>query len=145
MYYLFSIFIFQELGPVNKLCSGTRWPSLRCARGLLRPSSTFTFPTTLGDLSTSLYAVLEDYAHHQACLHFQPRSGTCPPVSTPCSGTVATTEHVYILNHARGLINHSLHCAQGLLRSLFDHSLGTVLLSYIWIGLIYNWGAILIF
>jgi hypothetical protein len=67
--------------------------SLRCARGLLRPPSTFTFPTTLGDLSTTLYAVLEDCADHRARLRSQPRSGTCPPVPTPCSGTVPTTEH----------------------------------------------------
>ena len=93
MYYLFSIFIFQEFGPVDKLRSGTcrLFPtlcpgtppttehvyvlnharglvdySLRCARRLCRPPSTFTFPTTLGDLSTSPYAVLRDCTDHRA-------------------------------------------------------------------------------
>ena len=74
----------------------------------------FTFPTTLGDLSTSLYAVLEDCANHRARLRFQPCSETCPPVPTPCSGTVPTTEHVYVLNHARGLADQSLCRARGL-------------------------------
>ena len=105
--------------------------SLCCARELLRPPSTFTFRTMLGDMSTSLYTMLEDCADHRARLRLQPRSGTCPPVPLPCSGTVPTTEHVYILNRARGLVNHSLHCAGGMLRSLSDHSLGTALLSYI--------------
>jgi len=72
------------------------------------------FPTTLGDLSTSLYAVLEDYANHQARLCSQQRSGTCPPVPTPYSGTVPTTEHVYVPNHPRGLVVQSLCHARGL-------------------------------
>ena len=61
--------------------------SLRCARGPLRPPSMFTFPTTLG---------------------------TCRLVSTLCSKTVLTTEHVYVLNHARGLVHQSLRRARGL-------------------------------
>jgi len=85
----------------------------------------------LGDLSTSPYVVLEDCADHRECLRSQPCSGTGRPVSMPCSGTVLTTEHDYILNRARGLINHSLRCARDLLRLLSDHSMGTVFLSYI--------------
>ena len=141
MYYLFFIFIFQGFGPVDKLRSGTRrlFPtlcpgtapttehvyvpnharglvdySLCCARRLCRPPSTFTFPTTLGDLSTGPYAVLGDCADHRARLRSQPRLGTCLPVSTPCSGTVPTTEHVYVPNHARGLADQSLCRARGL-------------------------------
>jgi len=90
----------------------------------------------LGDLSTSAYAVLEDCADHRARLRSQPCSRTGRPVSMSCSGTVLTTEHDYIPNHARGLINHSLHCARDLLRLLSDHSIGTAFLSYIWIGLV---------
>ena len=85
MYYLFSIFICLEFGPVDKLRSGTRrlLPTLcpgtapttkhvyfsnharglvdyylRCARRLRRPPSTFTFLTTLGDCTDhrALYA-----------------------------------------------------------------------------------------
>ena len=120
MYYLFSIFIFQVFGSVHKLrsrtrrlfptlCSGTAPTtehvyvpnharglvdlSLRCARILCRPLSTFTFPTTLGDLSTSLYAVLGDYADHRARLRSQLYSGTGRSVSMSCSGTVLTTDH----------------------------------------------------
>ena len=140
----YSLYLFfSSLAQSTSYARGLVDYSLRCARGLLRPPSTFTFPTRLGDLSTTLYTVLEDCADHRAHLRFQPRSGTCPPVPTPCSGTVPTTEHVYILNSARGLVNHSLYCARGLLWSLSNHSLGTILISYIWIGLIYNWGVIL--
>jgi len=113
--------------------------SLHCARGLLWPPCTFTFPTTLGDLSTSLYVVLKDCADHRSRLRSQPRSGTCLPVSTPCSGTVLTTEHVYVPNHAPALVDQSLCRARGLcwlpivlgdssitpcvvLRTCFDHS-----------------------
>ena len=39
---------------------GLVYQSIRRARGLCRPSSTFTFPTMLADWSTSLYAVLGD-------------------------------------------------------------------------------------
>jgi len=131
MYYLFSIFIFRSLVQSTSCAWGLVDYSLRCAWGLLRPPSTFTFLTTLGDLSTSLYVVFEECTDHRACLRFQPRSGTCPPVPTPCSGTVPTIEHVYILKHAWGLINHSLPCARGLFQSLSDHSLGTALLGYI--------------
>jgi len=158
MYYLFSIFIFQEFGPVNKLRSGTRqlFPTLcsgtaptnehvyvsnhawrlvdwssRCARRLRRSSSTFMFPTTLGDLSTSPYAVLGDCADHRARLRSQPCSGTGRPVSMPCSETMLTTEHDYIPNRAWRLINHSPRCARDLLRLLSDHSLGIAFLSYI--------------
>jgi len=150
MYYLFSIFFFKSLARSTSYARGLVDCSLRYARGLLRPPSMFTFPTTLGDLSTSLYAVLEDCADHRARLRSQPRSGTCPPVSTPCSRTVPTTEHVtfptmfghwstslyavlgdclttehdYIPNRARRLINHSLRYARDLLRLLSNHSLG---------------------
>ena len=51
----------------------------------------FTFPTTLGDLLTSLYAMLGDCADHRARLRFQPRSRTCRPVSTLCSGLALIT------------------------------------------------------
>ena len=122
---------FRSLAQSTSYARGLVDHPLRCARGLLRPPSMFTFPTTLRELSTSLYAVLEDCADHRARLHSQPRSGTCLPVPTPYLRTVPTTEHVYILNRARGLVNHSLRCARGLLRSLSDHSLGTALLSYI--------------
>jgi len=105
----------------------------------------FTFPTTLGDLSTGLYAVLENCVDHRACFHFQPHLGTGWPVPTPCTGTVSTTEYVYVPNHARGLVNHSLHCARGLFWSPSDPSLGTTLVSYIWTRLIYNRVAIWIF
>ena len=89
MYYLFSIFIyFSEV-----------WPSQQA---------------TLGDSSTILYAVLEDSADHRARLRSQPRSGTCQPVPTSCSGTVLITEHVYVSNHARGLVDQSLCRARGL-------------------------------
>jgi len=114
MYYLFSIFIFQKFSPVNKLRSGTRrlFPTL--CRGLLRLPSMFTFPTTLGDISTSLYTGLKDCADHRAYLRSQPCSGTCPSVPTPCSETVSTTEHVYVPNHARGLVDQFLCRARGL-------------------------------
>ena len=149
--------VFRSLAQSTSYARGLINYSLRCARGLLRPPSTFMFPTTLGDWSTSLYAMLEDCADHRACLrsqprsgtcrlvstlclktadhqarlHSHPRSGTCPPVPTSCSGTIPTTEHVYIPNHAWGLVNHSLRCSRGLLRSLSDHSLGTALITYI--------------
>jgi len=93
------------------------------------------FPTTLRDLSTSLYVVLKDCVDQRSRLCSQPHLRTCWTVSTLCSGTVLTTEHVYVSNHARGLVDQSLRCARGLLRSLFDHSLWTALLSYIWIEL----------
>jgi len=106
--------------------SFTRWcdPPGGKHRQVYGPPSTFTFPTTLGDLSTSPYVVLGDCADHRACLRFQPCSRTGRPVSMPCSGTVLTTEHDYIPNRARRLINHSLRCAQDLLRLLSNHSLG---------------------
>jgi len=83
------------------------------------------FPTTLGDLSTSLYAVLGDCADHRARLRSQPCSETGQSVSMPCSETVLTT------NRVCRLMNHSLRCARDLLRSLSDHSLGTAFLDYI--------------
>ena len=128
--------------------------SLRCARGLLRPPSTFTFPTTLGDLSTSLYAVLEDCADHRACLRSQPRSGTCPPVHTPCSGTPSTftfatrlggwSISLYVVLgdcadhrarlHSQNMLGDlsiiSLRRARDLLRLLSNHSLRIAFLSY---------------
>ena len=132
LYTTYSLYLFfRSLAQSTSYGRGLVDYSLCYARGLLRLQSTFTFPTTLGELSTSLYAVLEDYADHLACLRSQPHSGTCPPVSTPCSGTVPTTEHVYISDRARGLVNNSLRCARGLLRSLSDHSLKTALLGYI--------------
>ena len=118
MYDLFSIFIFQEFGPVDKLPSGTRrlFPTLcsgtapttehvyvpNHARGLVdyspcyarrlcRPPSTFTFPTTLGDLSTGPYAVLGNYTDHRACLHSQPCSGTRQSLPSLCSGFTSIT------------------------------------------------------
>ena len=51
---------------------------------------------------------------HRARLRSQPHSGTCPLVSTLCSKTVLTTEHVYVPNHALGLVNHSLRRTRGL-------------------------------
>ena len=115
---------------------------------------------TLGNSSTIPYAVLGDCFDHRTRLHSQPRSEIYRLVSALCSkttnhaqrlvihslsrarGTVPTTEHVYIPNHAqglvdqslccaRGLVNHFLRCAQGLLRSITDHSSGIALLSYI--------------
>ena len=105
MYYLFSILL---------LCLGTcrLFPTL-CS-GTTPTTEHFMFPTTLGDMSTSLYAVLEDCADHRIRLRSQPCSGTCPPVSTPCSGTVSTTEHVYVPKHAQGLVDQSLCRARGL-------------------------------
>jgi len=79
--------------------------------------------------------MLGDCADHRTRLRSQLCSGTSRPVFMPCSGTVLTTEHDYILNHARRLINHSLRCARDLLRLLSDHSLWIEFLSYIWIGL----------
>jgi len=93
------------------------------------------FPTTLWDLSTTPYAALGDCANHRAHLRSQPCSGTGRPVSMPCSGTVLTTEHDYIPNCARELINHSLRCTRDVLRLLSNHSLGIAFLSYIWNGL----------
>jgi len=58
--YLFFRSLAQSIGYARGLIDY----SLRCARGLLRPPSMFTFPTTLGDLSTSIYAALEDCADH---------------------------------------------------------------------------------
>ena len=101
MYYFI---FFRSLAQSTSHARGLVDYFLRCARGLLRPPSTFTFPTTLGDLSTGPYAVLGDCADHRAHLHFQP---------------------------CLGLVNHSLCCTWGLHRSLSDHSLRTVLLSYI--------------
>jgi len=57
--------------------------------------------------------------------------GTGRPVPMLSLTVVTIIEHVYIPNHSRGLINHSLCCAQDLLRLLSDHSLGTALLNYI--------------
>ena len=152
MYYLFSIFIFQEFGPVDKLRSGTRRLfttlctgtapttehvyvpnharglvdySLCCARRLCRPPSTFTFPTTLGDLSTGPYAVLGDCAAHRALyarglvdqltnlrawgLHRPPstiRSGTGRPAHQfENSGTVPTTERYMLGDWSISLFN----------------------------------------
>jgi len=128
----YSLYLFfRSLAQSTSYARGLVDHYLCCARGLLRPSSTFTFPTMLRDLSTSLYVVLEDCADHRAHLHSQPCSRTCRPVPTLCSRAVPTTKHVYISNHARGLINHSLCYARGLLRLLSDHNLGTALLSYI--------------
>jgi len=79
----------------------------------------------LEDLSTSPYAVLGDYAYHQACLRFEPCLETRRLVPTPCSRTMPTIEHVYVPNRAQGLIGHSLCCARELLRSLSNHILGT--------------------
>jgi len=165
MYYLFSIFIFQEFGPISK--------------------------ATLRDSSTIPYAVLGDCSDHRARLGSQPRSRTCWLVSTLCSKTVPTTKYDYVPNHTQGLVNQSLRharglcrppstftfptmledwpislyvmlgdcadhrawlhsqpclgthqpltrCARDLLWLLSDHNLGTFFLSYIWIGLIYN-------
>ena len=69
---------------------------------------------TLGDSLTIPYAVLGDCSDHRA--RFQPLSGTCPLVSTLCSKTVPTTEHVYVPNHAQGLVYQSLRRARGLCR-----------------------------
>jgi len=44
------------------------------------------FSTTLGDLSTSPYAVLGDYADHRAGLYSQPCSGTHQSLPTLYSG-----------------------------------------------------------
>ena len=132
-YTTYSLYLFfRSLAQSTSYARGLVDYSLRCARGLLRPPSTFTFPTTLGDLSTSLYAVLEDCTDHRTrlrsqprsgtCLpvhtRSQPRSGTCLPVHTPCSGTVTTTEHVYVPNHARGLVDQSLCRARRLINHL---------------------------
>jgi len=80
MYYIFSILYFSGVCPSQQ--------------------------ATLGDLSTIPYAVLGDCSDHRACLRSQPRSGTCRLVSMLCSKTVLTTEHVYVPNHARGLVYH---------------------------------------
>jgi len=71
---------------------------------------------TLGDSSTIPYAVLGDCFDHRARLRSQPRSGTCRLVSMLCSKTVPTTEHVYVPNHARGLVHQSIRRARGLCR-----------------------------
>jgi hypothetical protein len=60
--------------------------------------------------------VLGDCSDHRACLRFQPRLGTCRQVSTLCSRTVSTIEHVFISNHTWGLVDQSLRRAQGLCR-----------------------------
>jgi len=127
----FLYLFFRSLAQSTSYARGLVDHPLRCAWELLRPPSTFTFATTLGDLSISLYTVLKDCADHRARLYSQPRSKTYTPVPTSCLGTVPTTKHVYIPNRARGLINHSLRCARDLLQLFSDHSLGTALLSYI--------------
>jgi hypothetical protein len=71
---------------------------------------------TLGDSSTIPYAVPGDCSDHRARLRSQPRSGTCRLLSMLCSKTVPTTEHVYVPNHARGLVHRSLRRARGLCR-----------------------------
>jgi len=71
---------------------------------------------TLEDLSTIPYAVLGDCSDQRARLRSQPRSGICRLVSTLCSKTVPTTEHVYVSNHARRLVHQSLRRARGLCR-----------------------------
>jgi len=86
---------------------------------LCRLPSTFTFLTTLGDSSTSLYNVLGDFVDHRACLCSQPRSGTGRLISTTCSGTTLTAEHVHIFNHAQGLDSRSLWCSSTTSQRLF--------------------------
>ena len=73
--------------------------SLRRARGLCRPPSTFTFPIMLGDWSTSLYAVLGDCADHGARLHSQPCSRTHQSLPALCSGLASI-----ISDHNMGLL-----------------------------------------
>jgi len=41
-------------------------------------------------------------------------TGTRWPFPTLCSKTASTTEYVYVSNHARRLVDHSLCCARGL-------------------------------
>ena len=65
---------------------------------------------------TISYAVLGDCSDQRARLRSQPHSGTCRLVSTLCSKTVPTTEHVYVPNHPRGLVDQSLCRARGLCR-----------------------------
>ena len=78
LYTTYSLYLFfRSLAQSTSYARGLVDYSLSCARGLLRPPSMFTFPSTLGDLSTSLYAVLEDCDDHLARLHFQPCSGIC--------------------------------------------------------------------
>jgi len=129
---------FRSLAYSTSYALGLVDHSICYARGLLRPPSMFTFPTTLRDLTTKLYTVLDDCAGQQACLCSQPCSRTRRPIPTPCSQSVPTIEHIYVPNRAWGLVDDSLHRARRLLRSLSDHSLGTALLGYIWIRLIYN-------
>ena len=59
----------------------------------------------LGDSSTIPYAMLGDCSDHRARLRSQPCSGTYRLVSTLCSKSVPTTEHVYVSNHALGLVH----------------------------------------
>jgi len=51
----------------------------------------FTFPTTLGDLSTSLNTVLGGCSDHRARLRFEPCSGTRQSLPTLCSGLTSIT------------------------------------------------------
>ena len=51
----------------------------------------FTFPTILGDLSTSPYAVLGDCTDHRARLHSQPCSETRQSLPSRCSGLASFT------------------------------------------------------
>ena len=82
---------------------------------------------TLGDSSTIPYAVLGDCSDHRARLRSQPRSGTCRLLSTLCLKIVPTTEHVYVPNHARGLVHQSLRRARGLYRPPSTSTFSTVL------------------
>jgi len=54
------------------------------------------FPTTLGDLSTSPYAVLGDCVDHRACLHSQLRPGTRPSLFKLCTGTVSDHSSIIV-------------------------------------------------
>lgn len=70
----------------------------------------------LGESPTILYVVLGECSDHWARLRSQSCLGTHPLVPTLWSRTALTTEHVYIPNHARGLVDQFLRCAQGLCR-----------------------------
>jgi hypothetical protein len=106
-----------------------------------RPPDRCSFSTTrpaLGDSSPSSRRSSPSSRCSLAARRRALAAQTAPPAMLrDCSGKHSlsqTTEHVILLDHARGLVDHISRCARKLLRSLFDHSLMTDFLGYMW-----NW------
>jgi hypothetical protein len=117
--------LVAELSPLEprlQPCSGTGLENIAC----LIPPSTLYSSTTLGDLSTTPHAVLEDcLLDHLTSAQGLPsrppdqRSGTSSSTTRPALGDCAFDHPI----SARGFVDRVSCCARGLLRPLFDHSL----------------------